>query len=106
MTGLPLVSIVIPVYNMEQYLSETLDSVLASDYPFFEVIVMDDGSQDSSLQIAKAYAQKDTRIKVYTQQNKGVCAARNRAISLAKGELILPVDADNIITPEFLRKAV
>ena len=51
---LPLVSIVIPVYNMEQYLSETLDSVLASDYPFFEVIVMDDGSQDSSLQIAKA----------------------------------------------------
>ena len=102
----PLVSVIVPVYNMEQYLSETLDSVLASDYPSFEVIVMDDGSKDSSLQIAKAYASKDARVKAYTQPNAGACAARNHAIALAEGELILPVDADNTITPSFIRKAV
>lgn len=102
----PLVSVIVPVYNMEQYLGETLDSVLASDYPSFEVIVMDDGSKDASLLVAKEYARKDTRIKVYTQPNAGACAARNHAISLAEGELILPVDADNTITPEFIRKAV
>ena len=102
----PLVSVIVPVYNMEQYLGETLDSVLASDYPSFEVIVMDDGSKDSSLQIAKAYASKDARVKAYTQPNAGACAARNHAIALAEGELILPVDADNTITPVFIRKAV
>lgn len=106
MTHSPLVSVIVPVYNMEQFLGETLDSVLASDYPSFEVIVMDDGSKDSSLQIAKAYASKDARVKAYTQPNAGACAARNHAIALAKGELILPVDADNTITSAFIRKAV
>ena len=56
-----LVSIIIPIYNMAKYLHETLDSVLASDYPNFEVILMDDGSTDNSLDIAKEYAEKDTR---------------------------------------------
>lgn len=102
----PLVSVIVPVYNMEQYLGETLDSVLASNYPAFEVIVMDDGSKDASLQIAKDYARKDSRVKAFTQPNAGACAARNHAISLAEGELILPVDADNTITPDFIRKAV
>lgn len=102
----PLVSVIVPVYNMEQYLGETLDSVLASDYPSFEVVVMDDGSKDASLEIAKEYARKDSRVKVHTQPNAGACAARNHAITLAEGELILPVDADNTITPDFIRKAV
>lgn len=102
----PLVSVIVPVYNMEQYLGETLDSVLASNYPAFEVIVMDDGSKDASLQIAKDYARKDSRVKAFTQPNAGACAARNHAISLAEGELILPVDADDKMCPDFIGDAV
>lgn len=102
----PLVSVIVPVYNMEQYLGETLDSVLASNYPAFEVIVMDDGSKDASLQIAKDYARKDSRVKAFTQPNAGACAARNHAILLAEGELILPVDADDKMCPDFIGDAV
>lgn len=106
MEHLPLVSVIVPVYNMEQYLGETLDSVLASDYPSFEVVVMDDGSKDASLEIAKEYARKDPRVKVYTQPNAGACAARNHAIALAEGELILPFDADDKMCPNFISDAV
>lgn len=102
----PLVSVVIPVYNMEEYLAETLDSVLASDYPNFEVIVMDDGSKDSSLNIAQEFADRDKRIKVFSQPNAGACAARNHAISIAQGIYILPVDADDRISTTFIRHAV
>ena len=106
MEKLPLVSVIIPVYNMEQYLNETIDSILASDYPQLEVIVMNDGSKDNSLQIAQSYAEKDTRVKVYSSENKGVCEARNFAISKATSELIFPMDADNMLTPDFFRIAV
>lgn len=106
MEDLPLVSVIVPVYNMEQYLGETLDSVLASDYPSFEVIVMDDGSKDGSLRIAEEYARKDSRVKVFTQPNGGACAARNHAISLAEGELILPFDADDKMCSNFIGDAV
>ena len=101
-----LVSIIIPIYNMAKYLHETLDSVLASDYPNFEVILMDDGSTDNSLDIAKEYAEKDARVSVHTQSNSGPCVARNNAISLSHGEYILPVDADNRISPTFISHAV
>lgn len=106
MENSPLVSVIVPVYNMEQYLGETLDSVLASDYPSFEVVVMDDGSKDASLEIAKEYARKDPRVKVHTQPNAGACAARNHAIALAEGELILPFDADDKMCPNFISDAV
>ena len=86
-----LVSVIIPIYNMAKFLCETLDSVLASDYPNFEVILMDDGSTDNSLDIAKEYAEKDSRVCTYTQPNSGPCVARNNAISLSHGEYILPV---------------
>lgn len=102
----PLVSVVIPVYNMEQFLGETLDSVLASEYNALEVIIMDDGSKDNSYKIAQEYAARDSRVKAYTQSNAGACAARNHAISLAQGEFILPVDSDNTITPQFISDAV
>ncbi len=105
-TDYPLISVIIPVYNMEQHLGETLDSVLSSDYPTFEVVIMDDGSTDSSFKIAQEYALKDKRVKVYTQTNASACSARNHAISLAKGEYILPVDSDNTITPQFISNAV
>lgn len=102
----PLVSVIIPVYNMEQYLKETLDSVLASDYTHFEIIIMDDGSTDKSLEIAQEYANKDQRIKVHSQSNAGACTARNHAIAISTGEFILPIDGDDTITPDFISKAV
>ncbi|MDD2436947.1 MAG: glycosyltransferase [Massilibacteroides sp.] len=101
-----LVSVIIPIYNMAKYLCETLDSVLASDYPNFEVILMNDGSTDNSLNIAKKYAEKDERIRLYTQPNGGPCVARNHAISLSYGVYILPVDADNRISSTFISHAV
>lgn len=102
----PLVSVVVPVYNMEAFLPETLDSILASDYPNFEVVVVDDGSKDASYRVACDYAKKDQRVRAYTQPNGGACAARNQAVRLAKGEFILPVDADNLIEPGLIADSV
>lgn len=102
----PLVSVVVPVYNMESFLPETLDSILASDYPNFEVVVVDDGSKDASYRVACDYAKKDRRVRAYTQPNGGACAARNQAVRLAEGEFILPVDADNLIEPGLIADSV
>jgi len=101
-----LVSVVIPIYNMQAYLAETIESVLESSYPNFEVILMDDGSTDDSPSIAKKYADNDARLKFFVQPNGGASMARNHAISLCKGEYILPVDADNLISPDYIEKAV
>ncbi len=100
-----LVSVIIPVYNSEKYIAETLDSILASVYVNMEVVCVDDGSQDNSLEILKKYASKDARVRVYSQQNAGACVARNYAISLAKGEFILPIDSDDKITPTYISNA-
>ncbi len=105
-TKQPLVSIIMPVYNMEEFLAETLDSVLSTTYPSLEVVLVDDGSKDSSLKIAEKYATRDARLKVYTQPNAGACTARNHAIREAKGEFILPVDGDNLISSDFVELAV
>lgn len=101
-----MVSVIVPVYNMQQYLAETLDSILASTYPDFEVVVVDDGSKDASYQVAQSYEAKDKRVRALTKPNGGVSTARNLGISEAKGEFILPVDADNTIEPNFIEKAV
>lgn len=100
------VSVIVPVYNSEKYIAEALDSILASDYADIEVVCVDDGSKDASLQILNEYALRDSRVRVYSQQNAGACAARNYAISLAKGEFILPVDSDNKITSTFISRAM
>ena len=102
----PLVSVVIPAYNMEPWLAETLDSVLQSDYPDFEVILMDDGSTDGTVRIAQEYALYHPNLRVYTQSNAGVCAARNAAVQHAQGTYIFPLDADDRISPSFLGHAV
>lgn len=102
----PLVSVIIPVYNMEAYLEETVRSVQASTYSSLEIILMDDGSKDQSLTVAHRLAEGDPRIHVYTQPNGGVSEARNQAIARANGSLILPVDADNTIHPDFIAEAV
>lgn len=100
-----LVSIIIPVYNMERFVAETLDSVLKTNYPNFEVVCVDDGSKDNSLKILREYEQKDSRVRVFSKENGGVCSARNMAIENARGEFVLPVDSDNLIEPTFVERA-
>ena len=102
----PLVSVIVPIYNAAPYLQETLDSILASTYRPIEVVMVDDGSTDNSLAIAKAYCEQHAECQVITQDNRGVSAARNTAIKAAKGTYILPVDADDKIADTFIQKAV
>ena len=102
----PLVSVIVPIYNAAPYLQETLDSILASTYRPIEVVMVDDGSKDNSLYIAKSYCEQYAECKVIEQANRGVSAARNSAIRAAKGTYILPVDADDKIADTFIQKAV
>lgn len=97
-----MISIIIPVYNVEKYLAECLESILAQTYTDFEVILIDDGSPDSSGIICDAYAQKDNRIHVIHQSNAGVSTARNNGIEYATGEWITFVDSDDWLDPDFL----
>ena len=103
---LPLVSVIVPSYNMEEYIAETLDSVLNSTYGNIEIIVVDDGSRDKSLSIATRYAENNSGIKVFSQANSGVSVARNLALRESSGEYILPLDADDKIESEFIAAAV
>ena len=96
-TKRPLVSVVMPVYNSEKYLKESLDSVLNQTYENLEVICVDDGSEDHSLDILNYYAKKDSRVRVYTQDNKGPSVARNKALDNAEGEYISFVDSDDFL---------
>lgn len=90
-------SIVIPVYNTEKYLEECLLSITRQSFENIEVIVVDDGSTDCSLDIARAIARKDKRVHVLSQKNAGVSAARNQGINLANGDYLLFVDADDYL---------
>lgn len=102
----PLVSVVVPAYNMEQYISQTLDSVLGSTYSNIEVIVVDDGSKDATTSIVESYIERDKRVQLLRQTNAGPSRARNNAIEHSRGEYILPVDADDVISPTFIASAV
>jgi len=99
-----LVSIIIPVYNAEKYLRKCVDSVLEQTYSNIEVILVDDGSRDSSAQICDEYAQKDRRIKVIHKENGGVSIARNTGIDVSKGELVAFVDADDYLSGVMIEK--
>lgn len=101
----PLVSVILTCYNQEAYLAETLDSVLRQTYANWECIVMNDGSNDHSEDIAKQYVDKDSRFKYIYQDNQGVVSARNNAIRQSKGEYILPLDGDDLISPDYLSLA-
>jgi glycosyltransferase involved in cell wall biosynthesis len=96
-------SIVIPVYNVESYLKQCLDSVLGQSFQNFEMICINDGSTDNSKLILDEYSQKDNRIKVISQQNKGLSAARNRGIEEATGDYIFFLDSDDWIEPNSLK---
>ena len=99
MTTTPKVSILIPCYNSERFIAETLDSCLAQTYSNIEIIIVDDGSTDRSLAIAREnYESKDRRVRVISQPNTGACKARNNALDHSSGEYVMFLDADNIIS--------
>ena len=95
----PLLSIVVPVYNVGGYLLDTLDSIAAQSYGNIEIICVDDGSTDGSGELLELYAARDSRFAVYHEANRGVSAARNFGIDMARGEIILFVDADDLLKP-------
>ena len=97
-------SIIIPVYNVEKYLEECLDSVLNQTLNDTEIICIDDGSTDNSLNILKEYSKKDKRIKIIPKENGGQASARNLGIKEAQGEYIAFVDSDDFIEPEMIEK--
>lgn len=101
-----LVSVIIPAYNAQDFIGATLQSVLMQTYKMIEVLVVDDGSTDRTVEIVQEFAKDDRRIILLRQQNAGVAAARNLAIQAAKGEFIAPVDADDIWYPQKLEKQV
>ncbi|MBR2742800.1 MAG: glycosyltransferase [Clostridia bacterium] len=101
----PRVTVVVPVYNTEKYLAECLDSILASTMRDFELICLNDGSTDRSLEIMKEYQKKDGRIIIFdAPENHGLAATRNVAFDHARGEYICCVDSDDLITPDHLEK--
>jgi glycosyltransferase involved in cell wall biosynthesis len=102
----PLISVIIPAYNAETFLAQTLESVLSQTYQNIEILVVDDGSTDKTAEIVKSFARKDKRVSLLQQSNAGVAAARNLAIEKSRGEYIAPIDADDIWYPQNLEKQV
>lgn len=101
--GQMLASVIVPLYNKQDYVRECLDSILAQTYSDLEVIVVNDGSTDNSLAIVREY---EPRITVLSISNRGISGARNAGILVSQGEVILPLDADDWIDPEYLSKTV
>ena len=97
------VSVIIPVYNVEQYLRECLDSVTSQTLKQIEIICIDDGSTDNSLEILKEYQAKDTRIKIIRQENGGLSSARNTALKHCSGDYITFVDSDDYLRTDALQ---
>lgn len=93
----PVISVIVPVYNVEKYLKKCLDSIVNQTYQDLEIILVDDGSTDTSGIICDQYAKKDSRIKVVHQENKGQSSARNSGLEIAKGNYIAFVDSDDTI---------
>lgn len=98
----PKVSVIIPVYNTEEYIGETLNSIINQTLKEIEIIVINDGSTDNSLQIINEYAKTDNRIIVYSQENQGLSLTRNKGIKEASGEYIYFMDSDDLLDKEAL----
>ena len=93
-------SVIVPLYNKQKQIRRTIDSVLSQSYKDFEIMVVDDGSTDSSVAIVKSY--EDSRIKLYHKENGGVSSARNYGIKYAANQWIVPLDADDVLLPNAL----
>ena len=101
MNPAPLISVIVPVYNAAAFLDQCLESITAQTYRHLEILVVDDGSTDGSGEMCDRWAGKDERIRVIHQPNGGHSAARNTALDAMKGELVMMVDSDDVIHPEF-----
>lgn len=97
-----MVSIILPVFNAERFLSQCLNSILRQTYQDWELIAVDDGSKDGSIEILKSYEKRDNRIHIISKKNEGVSIARNIALKHAHGDYIYFVDSDDIVMPEAL----
>lgn len=102
-----MISIVVPVYNAEKYLKKSIESILCQTYPAWELILVDNGSEDRSYQVCREYAMKEERIQVLHQhQNRGVSVARNLGLEKAGGDFITFLDADDWVTPDYLETLI
>ena len=99
-----LISIIIPIYNVEKYLHCCINSVIRQTYKNLEIILIDDGSPDNCGKICDEYAKKDNRIKVIHKENGGLSSARNAGLDIAKGEYISFVDSDDYVAENFIEK--
>lgn len=100
----PLISVIVPVYRVEEYLERCVKSILSQTYENLEVILVDDGSPDQCPAICDAFAEKDARVKVIHQENKGLSGARNAGIDAASGEYLAFVDSDDYVSPHFIEE--
>lgn len=98
----PLVSVIVPVYNVAPYLRESLDSLINQTYWNLEIIIIDDGSNDGSEVICDEYQYRDSRIKLFRQDNKGLSAARNIGLDHIKGEVVAFLDPDDVMYPDMI----
>lgn len=103
-SGKPEISIIVPVYQVEKYLNECIDSILAQTFTDFELILVDDGSPDNCPALCDAAAKRDSRVRVIHKQNGGVSTARNAGLDAAQGNWIAFVDSDDTAAPEYLEK--
>ncbi|MCR5421183.1 MAG: glycosyltransferase [Lachnospiraceae bacterium] len=99
-----LISIVIPAYNVEEYIERCIKSVCDQSYGNIEAVIVDDGSDDTTLRICEGIAAKDSRIRVISKENKGVSSARNRALDEIRGDMIAFVDADDYMEPDCIKQ--
>ena len=102
MENRPLVSVIVPVYNVEKYIRECIESVIKQSYTHLEILIIDDGTPDNSGKIADYYATVDTRIRVIHKNNGGVASARNEGIREAKGEFIIFIDSDDWVSADYV----
>ena len=98
----PAISVIVPVYNVEKYLSQCIDSILSQTFTDFELLLIDDGTPDRSGEICDEYAEKDERIRVFHQKNGGLSVARNRGLMEAKGRHVTFVDSDDYVKPTYI----
>ncbi len=105
-SSVPIVSVVMAVYNTERYLAQAVESILAQTFTDFELVILDDGSTDRSWKILKAYAIRDPRIRLISRKNRGIPQTRNELLAHARGEFIAVMDSDDVAVPDRLARQV
>lgn len=100
------ISVIVPVYNVEKFLAQCLESLVQQTYKNLEIIIVDDGTSDGSDKIYKTYAEKDNRIKIIKQKNAGVSVARNTGLAAATGQYVHFIDSDDYIDIDYYEKMI